>query len=200
METRVQLLKYLKQHGPCGIQALVEALEVSENAVRHHLNHLKNEGFIEESLEHHGVGRPAKSYQLTLAAEGAFPKRYKELLEAILEQAQSKAMLEPLMQAVAKHLSEQIRPDLSNVSANQRLSLLMEKLDYGDMLGHWQNTSGGWEFKAYNCMYRDTGCKFEAVCNLLPNIIMLSTDLPAERVICQRDGMLYCHFAGDYEK
>jgi predicted ArsR family transcriptional regulator len=199
MNTRVKVLQHLKQHGPCSIQDLIAALGISENAVRHHLGHLKQEGFIQESIEKGAVGRPSKRFEVTLAAEGEFPKRYKELLEIVLEQAATQDMLEPLIKAVAQRLSRQIKPDLQGLHPKARLNLLMEKLDYGDMLGHLQDTPGGWEFKAYNCVYRDTGCKFEPVCNLLPSIIRLSTDLQAERVICQRDGMPYCHFAGDYE-
>ena len=108
-------------------------------------------------------------------------------------------MLETLIDAVAQRLANHIKPDLKGLEPKARLHLLMEKLDYGDMLGHLQDTPGGWEFKAYNCVYRDTGCKFEPVCNLLPKVIHLSTELSAERVICQRDAMPYCHFAGDYE-
>ncbi len=199
MDTRVKVLQYLKQHGPCSIQDLITTLSISENAVRHHLGHLKQEGFIQESLEKGVVGRPSKRFGVTLAAEGEFPKRYKELLEVVLEQAATQDMLETLIDAVAQRLAKQIKPDLKGLDPKTRLHLLMEKLDYGDMLGNLQDTSGGWEFRAYNCVYRDTGCKFEPVCNLLPNIIHLSTNLSAERVICQRDGMPYCHFAGDYE-
>ncbi len=199
MDTRVKVLRHLKQHGPCTTQDLIGALGISENAVRHHLGHLKQEGFIQENIEKGAVGRPSKHFEVTLAAEGEFPKRYKELLEIVLEQAATQDILEPLINAVAQHLSKHIKPELKGLDPKTRLHLLMEKLDYGDMLGNLQDTSGGWEFKAYNCVYRDTGCKFESVCNLLPNIIHLSTGLNAERVICQRDAMPYCHFAGDYE-
>lgn len=198
MDTRVKVLQHLKQHGPCTIQDLIKVLDISENAVRHHLGHLKQEGFIQESIEKGALGRPSKRFEVTLAAEGEFPKRYKELLEIVLEQAATQAMLEPLIHAVAERLSSQIKL-IQGLDSKARLRMLMEKLDYGDMLGNLQDTPGGWEFKAYNCVYRDTGCKFEPVCNLLPHVIRLSTALNAERVICQRDGMPYCHFAGDYE-
>jgi predicted ArsR family transcriptional regulator len=176
------------------------ALGISENAVRHHLGHLKQEGFIQETLEKGSVGRPSKRFEITLAAEGEFPKRYKELLEIVLEQAATQDMLENLIHAVVLRLSEQIKPELKHIEPRARLRLLMEKLDYGEMLGHLQDTPGDWEFKAYNCVYRDTGCKFEPVCNLLPKVVSLSTGLPVERIICQRDGMNYCHFAGSYHK
>jgi predicted ArsR family transcriptional regulator len=176
------------------------ALDISENAVRHHLGHLKQEGFIQEGLEKRTVGRPSKHFEVTLAAEGEFPKRYKELLEIVLEQAQTQDMLEKLIHSVALHLSRQIKPDLKGLEPKPRLRLLMEKLDYGEMLGHLEDTPEGWEFKAYNCVYRDTGCKFESVCNLLPNIITLSTSLESQRVLCQRDGINYCHFAGSYSQ
>lgn len=199
MDTRVLLLAHLKRRGPASVRELSEALDVSENAVRHHLAALGREGYLSEALERDGVGRPAKRYWLTLAAEGLFPKRYHELLEAVLTQAESLGDLDALVAGVAARLADQVRGGLPGGDPRARLRALMEHLDYGDMLGALQATEGGWEFKAYNCVYRDIGCSFEPVCDLLPRIVTLATDLPAERVVCQRDGKRYCHFAGSYD-
>lgn len=199
MESKVALLRHLKQKGASTIEELVDALGISENAVRHHLKNLKQEGFLEEHTTHTGVGRPAKRYRLTLAAEGFFPKRYQELLDMVLAQAEKQGTLEPLMSGIAKDLGSQLNPELAKLSPQQRLLELMEKLDYGEMLGRLEATEGGWEFKAYNCVYRDAGCKFLPVCDFLPNVIQSATGLPAERVVCQRDGETFCQFAGSYK-
>lgn len=199
MESKVALLRHLKQQGASNIDELVKVLGISENAVRHHLKHLKQEGFLEEHETHTGVGRPAKRYSLTLAAEGFFPKRYQELLEMVLAQAEKQGTLENLMRGIAKDLGSQLKPELAKLPPQQRLLALMEKLDYGEMLGRLGPTEGGWEFKAYNCIYRDAGCKFLPVCEFLPNVIQCATGLGAERVICQRDGEAFCQFAGSYK-
>jgi predicted ArsR family transcriptional regulator len=194
METRLKLLEHLKKRGPCSVQDLTGALGISENAVRHHLGGLQRLGFIEVRLERGGIGRPAKRYGLTLAAEGLFPKRYQELLELVLQEAEARNQLESVLAGVVERMAAQVAPELEDLEGEARLRGLAQKLDFGNMLADMEATEGGWELRAYNCSYRDTGCKFEAVCNLMPRVVTRLTGLPAERVACQRDGEQACHF------
>ena len=197
--TRTRLLEALKRRGTSTVADLVTALEVSENTVRHHLARLKAEGLVEEtSAEPSGPGRPAQRYRLTVEAEGQFPKRYAELLTLVLAEAEHSRALTPLLRGVARKLGEHVRPELHGLPPEERLRALMERLDYGDMLGRLDATPGGWEFRAYNCVSRDAGIRFEEVCDLLPKIVRDATGLPCERVVCQRDGHRACVFAGGY--
>lgn len=194
MDSRTELINYLKQHGASTIPTLIKTLKLSENAVRHHLSSLQTEGFISVSSKRQGLGRPAKLYALTVAAEGLFPKRYEELLTVILEEAQAKDLLEPILNAVVKRFIKDLGETRSSQTPEERLMALLEKLDYGEMLGQLEPTPFGWELKAYNCVYKDAGCKVEAVCDLLPKVISQATGLDAERPHCQRDGMRACTF------
>lgn len=197
MTRRNAILSHLKRQGPSSIQDLMSAVSISENAVRYHLRLLEQQGYIHSELYQEGVGRPAKRYSLTHAAEGHFPKRYHELLDAVLTEADNQGVLESILQSVAESLSATLRSELVRLPPRDRLLRLMELLDYGEMLGSFKETADGWEFKAYNCVYRDTGCRFEAVCDLLPQVIERSTMLAAQRLRCQRDGLQYCHFVGE---
>lgn len=194
MESRQRLIAHLKQQGACAVPDLIAALDLSENAVRHHLTHLEREGFIETSLQRDGVGRPAKRYALSGVAEGLFPKRYEELLSIVLAEAQDEEVLETLMTGVVDRLVEQLLPRLTGNTPRARLMSLIEQLDYGEMLARLEETGGGWELRAFNCVYREAGCKFEAVCDVLPRVITRATGLSAERPFCQRDGKRACTF------
>lgn len=199
MDTRERLLNTLKRNGPATVPELQAELAVSENTVRHHLRSLRSDGLIEERVtEPSGPGRPAQQYELTAAAEGEFPKRYAELLALILEQAAERDDLAQILDGVARKLGAQVRPEIAHLGPEDRLLALMERLDYGDMLGRLETTPGGWEFRAFNCVYRDAGVRFEEVCELLPRIVRAATDLPCERVVCQRDGHRSCVFAGGF--
>ncbi len=199
MATRDDLLRRLKLGGPTTVRDLSEASGLSPNAVRHHLTQLAREGLVRETERREGVGRPAHLYELTAAAEGSFPKRYADLLEAVLDSAAARGELEALLDDVAEGLAGRVRDDLDGLPPRARLLELMRRLDYGDMLGRLANTEGGWEFEAFNCVYRATGERFEGVCELLPKVVTGATGMPAERVRCQRDGHRSCHFAGGYE-
>ncbi len=194
MTSRQQLIAELKKQGNCTLKTLKGSLGLSENALRHHLSQLEREGFLTISEQHTGVGRPAKTYALSNAAEGLFPKRYVELLGLILEEAHDKHLLNTLIQGVVATLVKQLEPNLQGLSAQERLMYLLEHLDYGEMLGQLEPTEAGWELRAYNCVYRDAGCKFEAICDLLPQVINQATGLEAERPFCQRDGKAACTF------
>lgn len=198
MSSRDDLLRHLKIAGPSTVRQLSAATGLSDNAVRHHLSRLRGQGFVSERADREGVGRPAHRYALTALAEGAFPKRYADLLEAVLESAASRGVLDMLLDDVAATLAARVKDDLDPLPPRARLLKLMQQLDYGEMLGRLANTPGGWEFEAYNCVYRATGERFEGVCNLLPKVVEDATGMAAERVRCQRDGNRTCHFAGSY--
>lgn len=196
MTTLVTLLDYLKRRGSSTISELKTALGLSENAVRHHLGQLERRGLISaEPTPTGAAGRPPRRYRLTQAAEGLFPKRYQELLELVLDEAEARGLLGTLLEGVAQRIATQLAATLPQRSSTDRLQQLLEGLDYGQMLASLERTATGWELRAFNCLYRDIGCRFEGVCNLLPRAITLATGLAATRLSCQRDGERACRFA-----
>ena len=200
MSSRPRLLAHLKRSGPSTVQELAGSLGLAENTVRHHLTRLRADGLVEDAAgAPGGRGRPARRFQLTHAAEGHFPKRYDELLDLVLGEAAAEDRLRDLLDGVARRLGDAVRGELEPLPPRQRLLALMEQLDYGDMLGRLDDeTNDGWTFEAHNCVYYQAGVRFEPVCDLLPRTIRTATGLPAERLICQRDGARTCRFAGSY--
>jgi predicted ArsR family transcriptional regulator len=193
-DTRSELIAHLKRSGPSTVRELMTALRLSENAVRHRLSRLEREGFIEAQRRRPEKGRPAQVYALTEAAEGLFPKQYRELLELVLLEAREQGALPALMEGVARRLGTQVRDALEGLRDEARVRALRDLLDIGEML-HLERTPAGFELRAYNCLYRAAGQKFEPVCDLVPRIIALATDANVERPSCQRDGQRACVFS-----
>ncbi|SMB94477.1 helix-turn-helix transcriptional regulator [Deinococcus hopiensis] len=195
MDPKQRLCEHLKMHGPTSIRDLMQALQISENAVRHHLAALERGGYLRavDDQPREGAGRPARLYGLTETAETLFPKYYAELLELILAEAEHQTMLDPLVGSLVKRLADQIRPKLENLTHEERILLAAEHLNLGGNLSQLERTPGGWELRAYNCPYLAVGCRFEAVCNIAPRVLSIATGLAAERVVCQRDGKAACH-------
>jgi predicted ArsR family transcriptional regulator len=189
-----QLMEYLKQHGPSTIKELMAHLGLSETAVRHQLSGLEKSGWLAKEKRRLGKGRPATVYRLTQASEGLFPKRYPELLDAVLAEAEREGIIERLLEGVAESMASELRRKLEGLEGPSRLEALLTYMDYGEMLGTLEETPTGWELKAHNCLYYATGQRFEAVCNLPAKVISKATSLPAERPFCQRDGQRACHF------
>ncbi|MGK0619819.1 helix-turn-helix transcriptional regulator [Meiothermus cerbereus] len=187
-------MEFLKQHGPSTIKELMAHLGLSETAVRHQLSGLEKSGWLAKEERRLGKGRPATVYRLTQASEGLFPKRYPELLDAVLAEAEREGIIERLLEGVAESMASELRRKLAGLEGQAKLEALLEYMDYGEMLGTLEETPTGWELKAHNCLYYATGQRFEAVCNLPPRVITRATGLPAERPFCQRDGQRACHF------
>lgn len=204
METRDRVLRHLKRRGPSTVAEVAAALSLSLNATRHHLLALERAAIVasepdrDRSDGRRAAGRPARRYGLTLAAEDAFPKRYPELLAALLAVADQQRVLDPLLRGVVDALATPLRAQLMQLPPRERLWRLLQALEYGDMLPALTAESGGWTLVAHNCVYRDAGCQAVGVCELLPRVVEAATDLPAERLSCQRDGLAACTFTGGW--
>ena len=191
------LMQYLKQRGASSIKDLVEGLELSETAVRHQLSLLEQNGWLTQQQRREGRGRPAIVYGLSQLAESAFPKRYPELLHAVLTQAETEGWLERLLEGVAENMASDLRRKLEGLQGQAKLNALLEHMDYGDMLGVLEETPTSYQLSAYNCLYHATGKRFERVCDLPAQVIGKATGMSVHRPYCQRDGKLACHFVID---
>jgi predicted ArsR family transcriptional regulator len=77
--SRRAILDVLKRDGPQDARALARQLEVTAMAVRHHLYALAAEKMVESHEEPRPVGRPAKLWRLTPAANELFPNAHADL-------------------------------------------------------------------------------------------------------------------------
>src|SRR5437763_12185091 len=68
------------------VEELVQALDLTENAVRAQLVALERDGLVQQSGKRRSNSKPASLYTLTEAAEGLFPKAYGPVLRQLLEE------------------------------------------------------------------------------------------------------------------
>lgn len=85
VRTRRAIVHLLKQIGALDAATLAERLGVSTMAVRQHLYALQSEHLITYTEEPRSMGRPAKLWQLTPAADKFFPDGYAELTLSLLQ-------------------------------------------------------------------------------------------------------------------
>ena len=84
IRTRRAIVHLLKQEGALDAQALAAHLQLSAMAVRQHLYALQDERLVTYHEVPRPVGRPAKLWQLTPAADRLFPEAYAELTVSLL--------------------------------------------------------------------------------------------------------------------
>src|SRR4029434_7194634 len=84
IRTRRAIVHLLKQEGALDAQTLAARLHLSAMAVRQHLYALQDEHLVTYHEVPRPVGRPAKLWHLTPAADRLFPEAYAELTVSFL--------------------------------------------------------------------------------------------------------------------
>ncbi len=108
-KTRKAILDILKQEGPQDSQSLAKRLEVTAMAVRQHLYALQEEGILTFKEEARPMGRPAKLWVLTSAANKFFPDGNSELLVDMLGQMKKVYGEEGLAKLIAARSEDQLK-------------------------------------------------------------------------------------------
>ena len=128
--SRQKILEILKQRGELDAAALAEELNVSAMAVRQHLYALADEKLVTFGEQPRPMGRPAKLWRLTEAADRLFPDAHAALcidLVAALGDTFGKKGMEKLVAARARRqLAEYQSKMPKRASLRKRLERLVE--------------------------------------------------------------------------
>ncbi|MEO1208351.1 MAG: metalloregulator ArsR/SmtB family transcription factor [Cyanobacteria bacterium J06638_20] len=136
--TRRALVNLLKQEGAMDSQALAERLGVSAMAVRQHLYALQEEKLVTYEEEPRAMGRPAKLWQLTAAADRLFPDGYAELTLGLIQsaiEAFGDEGLEKLLDVRTRHQIADYQTRISSQDSltNKLNALAQQRTDEGYM-------------------------------------------------------------------
>ncbi|MGF1990736.1 MAG: helix-turn-helix transcriptional regulator [Nostoc sp. ZfuVER08] len=131
VRTRRAILKLLKLEGSMDALALASRLNVTAMAVRQHLYALQEEQLVTYHEESRSMGRPAKLWQLTSAADSLFPERYAELTLSLLnsvKEAFGEEGLDRLLEIRTRQQILEYREKIPSAgSVEQRLEALAAK-------------------------------------------------------------------------
>lgn len=128
IRTRRAIVKLLKQEGAMDAAALASHFKISAMAVRQHLYALRKEQLVTYQEEQRAMGRPAKLWQLTPAADRFFPHGYAELTLSLMNsvtEAFGSEGLERLLEIRTRQQVEAYREQIPATSSiQQRLEAL----------------------------------------------------------------------------
>lgn len=128
VRTRRAIIKRLKQEGPTDAETLTSHFNITAMAVRQHLYALQKEGLVTYREEARPIGRPAKLWELTPAADRFFPDRYAELTLSLLNSMQEAFGEEGLDRLLEIRTREQIQAYQALMSRNASLQRRLETL------------------------------------------------------------------------
>jgi DeoR family suf operon transcriptional repressor len=164
---RGAVLVELKKAHRLTAKDLAARLQISLNAVRHHLKELEAQALIEYERQHKGVGAPAFAYRLTPAGEALFPRRYEatlsELLDHVVERegrAGAVAALEARYAALTRRLQEQ----LAGAPPAERMAAVVRLLSDDGYMAEASASSGSGTLIEHNCAVQAVAERFPEIC------------------------------------
>jgi predicted ArsR family transcriptional regulator len=186
--SRRALIDSLKQEGPLDAAGLARRLGISAMAVRQHLYDLQGEGLVTHEAEARPVGRPAKLWALTPAADRFFPDGHAEFTVGLidtLKRAFGDDGLDKLLKLRGRDQVAAYRAKLDRQpSLPKKLQALAEiRTDEGYMAGV-EKTAGGYLLVENHCPVCAAAAACTGLCKLELEVFQksLGRDVKVERL------------------
>ena len=196
LSTREQILYMLKIRSPLSVKDMAAELNITEMAVRRHLNTLERDSFVETSMIRQAMGRPTAVYRLTQLADAYFPKTYHNLaldLLGELEQENGEALVNLLFERRKNRLQHKYEAGMTQHSFDDKVRRLTEmQNDNGYMAECEVSEEGDYILKEYNCPIGLVANQYKQACRCELDLFksLLSTEV--SRTECLAEGGSKC--------
>lgn len=176
---------------------LANALEITEMAVRRHIQTLERDKLIRSDVKKQTMGRPSKVYKLGEEGENFFPKRYKEfsveILQGLKEAGQETLIKEILLKRREKQL-KQYEDEIQNETLNGRITSLKKLQELEGYMPQIEKQDGTIHFKELNCPYVEIAKEFPQVCQAEQEFITKFLEAELTSLTSMADGHTCCHY------
>ena len=164
---RGAILVELKRARGSTAKDLASRLNVSLNAVRHHLKELETQALVDYERRHQGVGAPAFVYRLTPTGEALFPRRYEatlnELLDHVVER-EGRAGAVSVLEARYATLTRRLQGELAGVPPTERIAAVARLLTEEGYMAEASATASSGILVEHNCAIQAVAERFPEIC------------------------------------
>jgi predicted ArsR family transcriptional regulator len=196
--TRQEILTMLKTQGSMTVSEMAKAMDITEMAVRRHLNTLERDNLIETYLVRQAMGRPTHVYRLSEEAEKLFPRNYSDLTIDFLkdlERMEGHEKIEQLFQRRKERLSQDMNQSMKNLPFEEKVHKLAEIQNHkGYMVDLQQTEEGDYVLKEYNCPISQVAREYTVACECELLLFRELLDTEVERNECYAKGDNHCVF------
>ena len=200
---RADILLALKRAQPLTARQLAERLDVSPNAVRHHLKELEAEHLAVYGRVQRGVGAPTFAYRLSADGEALFPRAYEDALTELLEHVEEKsgrgAAVEMFEERYAE-LTRRLTVELDGAAPAARLDRIVELMSAAGYMAEWDERAGAFRLAEHNCAIRAVAERFPEVCAAEAQFLERVLGAAVERVQHIPSGCNACEYAITFTK
>ena len=167
--SREGIVHELRARGSVGADELAEALGVTKQCVRKHLDVLEREGYVEHAAARKERGRPAHVFRLTTKAEELFPKRYDLFAKSLLKQigeVWGERGLNTIFCGCAAQMTAEFGPRLEGLGFDARVRRLTELLrESGYEAEAERLTDGSYMLTEWNCPQAELAREYRQLCD-----------------------------------
>jgi predicted ArsR family transcriptional regulator len=174
--TRDQVLRYVRGHREISVAQLAEALGLSAQAVRRHLDGLRADGLIDVRQERHGVGRPALLFFATERGEETGGQTYLQLLSRMfrhlekLDPGQARGggglgVVEQVFSGIAEEVAADHRAEVRGQTLDERVDEVSRALEREGIVDGWSKEGDVFHLVNGECPYLRLAAMSEAACH-----------------------------------
>lgn len=155
--TRERILDIIIHHRDARVEELAAELEITQPAVRRHLDKLRADGLVDARPVRQLTGRPYYAYFATAQATPGIPAAYSGLLEGMLRGlGESDDVVTSVATRVAESLASRHREEVGDISAAapvKRVEQVTESLRTDGILESWHAEGDGFHLVNGACPY-----------------------------------------------
>jgi len=195
--TRQRILNYLESHIQATAPELSLILGQTQANIRHHLNVLERDGYIEiiGQVRTTGRGRPTYIYMLTKTAQdNALDHLSHALLTSLLDKKNSTQRVN-MLKKIAKQLAS-ATPE-PNKSITIQLSNAVQRLNELNYKAHWEAHASAPQIIFGRCPYAQIINKHPELCTMDHQMLQILTGanfIQVEKISRSQQGPAHCLF------
>lgn len=201
--TRNHILYMLKTQGPLSVAELTRQTDITNMAVRRHLNTLEKDGLIESETVRQSMGRPTAVYRLSEAAEDLFPKKYHVLMSDLLNELVEEAgeeMVDLLFSRRKQTLQLKYEANIQGRSLEEKVAVLAGIQNDNGYMAKWrknESTSAQteeYELIEHNCPIAHVANQYQQACQCELELFRSLLDADVARTTCIAKGDQMCTY------
>jgi predicted ArsR family transcriptional regulator len=200
--TRDQILRYVRGRRETSVHQLADALSLSQQAVRRHLDGLRADGFLDARLERHGVGRPALVFFATERGEELSGRTYLQLLSRLfrhLEKSEGEGseghhVLDDVFSGIAMEVAADHQSEVHGGTLAERVAQASTALEREGIVDGWEQQGDVFEIHNGECPYLRLAAMSDAPCRSDRQTIELLIGANVEQVKRIVDGAGSCEY------
>lgn len=198
--TRQQILEMLKKNGAMSVNEIAGQLQITDIAVRRHLQTLEKDELVETKLVRQPMGRPSHLYMLTEHSEQVFPKNYADITLDFLQdvqELQGPGMIDSLFERREKRLTEKYKQVIQGDELESRVAELAQLQDQRGYMAEWTkgDQPGQYFLTEHNCPIHQIAHQFTKACSSELSLFRDVLGADVEQLECKAKGGQRCIYA-----